>query len=65
MVRQPIAMLDRKLKTQGNWAAIQFLVQWEGQPIEVASWRNAKEIERNFPEFVNKVASVGVVLFTI
>jgi len=37
-VRQPVAVLDRKLKKRGNRAVVQFLVQWEGQSVEDASW---------------------------
>ncbi|VFQ67546.1 unnamed protein product [Cuscuta campestris] len=48
---KPVAVLERRIVKQGNKAAVQYLVQWEGQSVEDASWRNARDFEQEFPEF--------------
>ena len=45
----PVAVLDRKLVKKGNRAGVSYLVQWEGQAVEDASWHDANEMERRFP----------------
>jgi len=54
-VRQPIAILDRKLKKRGNRVVVQFVVQWEGQSVEDASWWDAEEIEKHFLDFAEEI----------
>ena len=45
----PIAVLDRKLVKRGQRAAVSYLVQWEGQSVEDASWHDADYLEKKFP----------------
>jgi len=48
MTLSPMAVLDRKLVKKGNRAAVSFLVQWEGQAPEDASWHDAEDLEGKF-----------------
>ena len=45
----PMAVLDRKLIKRGNHAAVSYLVQWEGQAVEDASWHDGDYLEKKFP----------------
>ena len=45
----PVAVLDRRLVKRGNRAAVSYLVQWEGQTIEDATWHDADYLEKTFP----------------
>jgi len=46
---QPAVVLERKLVRRGNKAAVQFLIQWEGQGPEDASWEDAQVMMQSFP----------------
>jgi len=47
---KPVAVLGRKMVKKGNKAAVQFLVQWEGQSPEDASWQDADNMIQRFPD---------------
>lgn len=49
-MQKPIAVLGRKLVKKGNKAAVQLLVQWEGQNAEDASWQDADDMMQKFPD---------------
>ncbi|XP_071901197.1 uncharacterized protein [Coffea arabica] len=48
---EPIAVLDRRIVKKKNAAAVQWLVQWWGTSPAEATWEDAEEIERKYPEF--------------
>ena len=52
-MRKPAAILDRKLVKQGMGAKVKYLVQWEGQAEEDASWWDADDIDKRFPGTAN------------
>jgi len=45
----PVAILARKLVKKGNRAGVSYLIQWEGQSAEDASWHDAEDLEKKFP----------------
>ena len=47
-MRKPSAILGRKLVKQGMGAKVKYLVQWEGQAAEDASWWDADDIDNRF-----------------
>lgn len=47
----PIKVLDRKLSKFRNQARVMWLVQWFEQEPEGATWENAEDIRKRFPEF--------------
>ena len=50
VVVKPVAILDRKIVRRGNKATVQFLIQWEGQTPEDASWQDADHMLQRFPD---------------
>ena len=48
---EPMTVLDRRIVKKKNAAAVQWLVQWWGVSPAKATWEDAEEIERKFPEF--------------
>ena len=52
-VRKPVAILDRKLVKQGMRAKVKYLVQWEGQAEEDASWWDTDDFDRQVPGFTD------------
>ncbi|XP_071917995.1 uncharacterized protein [Coffea arabica] len=48
---EPIAVLDRRIVKKRNVVTVQWLVHWWGTDPAEATWEDAEEIERQFPQF--------------
>ena len=44
-----MSVLQRRLRHQGAVAVSQILVQWSGQPEELATWEDHDDLKRRFP----------------
>ncbi|KAJ3701854.1 hypothetical protein LUZ61_005559 [Rhynchospora tenuis] len=51
-VREPEAILARRLVNRRNVPVVQILVQWRNQPVEDASWEDFDWIKRRFPNSI-------------
>lgn len=54
MAPEPKRIIERRLKKKGNRAGIDFLVQWKGTSEEDATWVDAEELRRAYPELVGE-----------
>lgn len=50
-VREPAAILDRKMVKRGRVAATKVLVQWKDSPLEAATWEFYYDFLKKFPNF--------------
>lgn len=47
---EPVAVQDSRLYQRGNDTKTQILVQWSGQPPELATWEDQGEMRHRFPD---------------
>jgi hypothetical protein len=51
---KPEKILERRLKKKGNCAGVDFLVQWKRANEEDATWVDAEELRKTYPELVGE-----------
>ncbi|KAA8515065.1 hypothetical protein F0562_018148 [Nyssa sinensis] len=54
MAPKPEKILERRLKKKGNRTGIDFLIKWKGANKEDATWVDAEELHRTYPELVGE-----------
>ena len=54
MAPEPKKILERRLKKKGNRAGVDVLIQWKGANKEYATWVDAEELSRTYPELVGE-----------
>lgn len=51
IMKEPVAILDRKMVKRGNKAVTEVLIQWSNSFPEDAIWERFQEFQEKFPDF--------------